>query len=100
METQAHKEQSLRIGDTAAAVGIAFLFYPLTIAPIGPASNGGALGLGSLVIALLLAWRAFALNMKSPWVRRLVHLPLAAVVTFMVIHDAYAQFVSGRWLWF
>lgn len=100
MKVEAHKEQSLRLGDTVAAAGIAFLFYPMTIAPIGTASNGGVLGFGSLVVASFFAWRAFALNMRSPWLRRLLHLPLAALLSFMAIHDAFAQCVAGWWLGF
>ncbi len=98
MEVEAHMEQSLRLGDTAAAAGIAFLFYPTTIAAIGIYSNGGVLGFGSLVIASLFAWRALVLNMRSSWLRRLLQLPLAALVTFMAILDAYAQSVT-RWWW-
>ena len=78
-------------------MAIALLFYPMTIAGIGSASNGGVIGLGSLVIASALSWRAFSLNKTDRWVRRLVQLPVTALVTFMAIHDAYCQCVAGWW---
>jgi len=87
--------QSKHLGITAGSIAIALLFYPMTITPIGAASNGGILGLSSLVIASALSWRAFALNRISPRMRRLIQLPVTALVTFMAIHDAYCQYVSG-----
>jgi hypothetical protein len=84
--------QSRHFRATAGALAIALIFYPMTIAPTGAASNGGMLGLSSLVIASVLSWWAFALNRTSPWVRRLVQLPVTVLVTFMAIHDAYCQF--------
>lgn len=36
---------------TIAAIVITLVFYPMTVAPIGPASNGGLLGLGALIVA-------------------------------------------------
>ncbi len=85
---------------TVAAAVIAFLFYPMTVAPLGGASNGGALGLTALTISLVLSWRAFALNRVSPWLRRLIQLPIAALVTYLAIADALTQYRSGSWLWF
>ena len=96
MNAETHVEMSLRLGDTAAAVTLAFLFYPMTIAPIGVASNGGVLGLGSLIVASFCAWRALALNLRSAWLRRLLHIPLAAFITYMAIQDAFVQLV---WWW-
>ncbi|MCK5851382.1 MAG: hypothetical protein KAH23_10745, partial [Kiritimatiellae bacterium] len=89
--------QSRHLGATAGALAIALVFYPMTIAGIGDASNGGVLGFGSLVIASGLSWWAFALNTSSPWVRRLIQLPITTLVTFMAIHDAYCQCVAGWW---
>lgn len=70
----------------------------VTIAAAGGASNGGARGLGMLAFGSFLAWRAFSLIRRSPWLRRLLQLPLTAIVTFMAIHDAFAQCLSGKWL--
>jgi hypothetical protein len=89
--------QSRHLGATVGALAIALAFYPLTIAPIGPASNGGILGFGSLVIASFLSWWAFARNTSAPWIRRLFQLPVTVLVTFMAIHDAYCQCVAGWW---
>ena len=87
-------------GSTIAAAAIVLLFYPMTIAPVGALSNGGALGLGSLVIAAGFAWRAFMLNRVDRWLRRYVQLPITACVTYMAIADAIAQYRAGHWLWF
>jgi hypothetical protein len=92
--------QSRHLGATAGALAIALVFYPMTIAPTGAAFNGGILGLGSLIIASGLSWWAFAINTGSPWVRRLIQLPVTVLVTFMTIHDAYCQCVAGWWLGF
>lgn len=89
---------SRHLGATAVAVAITVVFYPMTIAPIGAASNGGVIGFTSLVVASGLSWWAFALNKGSPWVRRLIQLPVTALVTYMAIQDAYAQCVAGGWL--
>ena len=96
-EMRNKSESSRHLSATVAAIGIAMVFYPMTIAGIGSASNGGILGFGSLVIASGLSWWAFALNRKSPWLRRLLQLPITALVTFMAIHDAYGQSVAGWW---
>ena len=98
MEVMQKDGPSPHLAETFVAAGIAFCFYPMTIAPIGVASNGGALGLASLVVALVFAWRAFALNTKAPWLRRLVQLPLAALVMFLAMSDAYWQLVRAGWL--
>jgi hypothetical protein len=73
----------------------------MTIAPIGWASNGGLLGLGSLVAASIFSWRAFALNYGSPWLRRLLQGPLAAGITYLAIREAFVQCLCGwgRILW-
>jgi hypothetical protein len=90
-------KSSLYMGTTAGAIAIVFLFYPWTIYPIGASSNGGALGFGSLIAASGLSWWAFTSNSRSPWLRRLVQLPVTAFVIFMAIYDAYAQWVAGWW---
>lgn len=96
-EIQCKGESSSHLVATVAAVAIAVVFYPMTIAPKGATANGGFLGLTSLVLASTLSWRAFALNSKSPWIRRLIQLPVTALVSFMAIHDAYCQHVGGWW---
>lgn len=85
-------QSALHLGETAAAVIITFL-YPLTLAPIGIYSNGGILGLGALIAASYFAWKGFALNRKSTVFRVLIQLPVTALVSFVLISDAYAQFV-------
>jgi hypothetical protein len=82
---------------TVGALGIVFLLYPATVAGIGPASNGGILGLGFLVIASSLSWWAFSHNRVDPWMRRIVQLPVTAVVTFLAMRDAFCQSIAGWW---
>ena len=82
-------------GTFTACVFVAF--YPATVAPTGFFSNGGLLGLASLLCASALAWTSFAINTDSHWIRRLVQLPITALVTFMVIWDAMCQVVTGWW---
>ena len=65
----------------------------MTLAPMGIYSNGGILGLGALIAASCFAWKGFALNRKSTAFRVLIQLPVTALVTFVLISDAYAQFV-------
>ena len=86
----------ISFGSTAAVVVLAFLFYPMTLAPLGNDTNGGTLGLGSLVVASALAWRAFLFNTINPWLRRLVQIPLTAIVTYMVIAEVVVQY--RHWL--
>jgi hypothetical protein len=83
------------LGGTVGALTIAFVFYPVTVAGIGTFSNGGVLGLSSLVIASVLAWRSFALNKEFHWIRRLFQLPVTAIVTFMASWDAFCQSMVG-----
>jgi hypothetical protein len=92
-------EESYFLGSTLLALAIICVFYPMTIAPMGGLSNGGALGLGSLVIASALAWRAFIFNRDSRWLRRFVQLPLTAMATYLAIAEAVAQYRSWHWLW-
>ncbi len=96
-EIRCRGKSSYHFAATAAAVAIALVFYPMTIAPTGATANGGLLGFLSLVIASGFSWVAFASNRKSAWVRTLIQLPVTALVTFMAIHDAYCQSVSGWW---
>ena len=96
-EIRNKSESSRHLTTTCAAIAIAFLFYPMTIAAIGVAANGGILGFGSLVIASCLSWWSFALNRKFLWFRRSIQLPITALITFMAIHDAYCQSVAGWW---
>jgi hypothetical protein len=98
MPTEVDNVSSRRLADTALAVGIAVLFYPLTIAPTGVGSNGGVLGFSSLVAASFFAWRALALNEGSPWLRRLLQVPLAAGVTYLAIREAFVRCIVG-WSW-
>ena len=93
-------QESAFLGSTFAAAGIVFVFYPMILASLGNHTNGGALGLGSLLIASVLSWRAFLCNRKTPWMRRLVQMPLTAFLTYLVIAEAVAQYRSGKWLWF
>jgi hypothetical protein len=48
-EIRDKNESSRHLAATVAAVMLAYLFYPMTIVPVGDTSNGGILGLGSLV---------------------------------------------------
>lgn len=86
-------QSSLHLGETVAAVFITTFLYPMTLAPMGIYSNGGILGLGALIAASCFAWKGFALNRKSTAFRVLIQLPVTALVTFVLISDAYAQFV-------
>jgi hypothetical protein len=96
-EIRTKGEASSYLVTTLAAVAIAGVFYPMTIAPTGAAANGGFLGLTFLLLASALSWWAFARNSKAPWIRRLIQLPVTAMVSFMTIHDAYCQHVGGWW---
>lgn len=92
MTVKPESQSALHLGETVAAAIIAFL-YPTPLAPMGIYSNGGILGLGALIAASCFAWKGFALNRKSTVVRVLIQLPVTAAVTFVLISDAYAQFV-------
>jgi len=93
------KQKSSRVGLTAVAAALAFGFYPMTIAPTVNLSNGGALGIASLVGASVCAWYAFACNRVDSKLRVTVQLPLTALVTYMTIAEAVTQYRSGHWLW-
>ena len=95
----AQSQESSHLEMTIGAAVLAFVFYPMTIAPIGALSNGGALGIVSLVGASIMAWYAFAANRVNRPLRLTVQLPLTAAVTYMAIADAVAQYRSGHWLW-
>jgi len=83
---------------TIVALGLAFIFYPMTLVPLGNATNGGILGLVSLIIASGLAWYAFTLNTINPWLRRLFQLPLAAIITQLLIDEVVVQCHLARLL--
>jgi hypothetical protein len=70
------RTQESFLGLSVAAAIIAFGFYPMTLAPIGPLTNGGALGLTSISLALLLAWSAFMLNCTHRLTRIVIQLPM------------------------
>jgi predicted membrane-bound spermidine synthase len=80
----------------------AFLLYPLSVAPMGPYSNGGALGLIFIFLALGATWTAFALNRSNPKTRMAIQLPLTALITFLAIREAVTQYQLGpdHWFWF
>jgi len=98
-QTEATKGPGVRLSRLNIC-SIVFVFYPMILASLGNHTNGGALGLGSLLIASVLSWRAFLCNRKTPWMRRLVQMPLTAFLTYLVIAEAVAQYRSGKWLWF
>lgn len=83
-------------GSTVVAVELAFCFYPLTLMSLGNDTNGGWLGLASLLLATIVAWRAFICNRINPWLRRLVQMPLTSVVTYMLIREVVVQ--CRHWL--
>lgn len=85
---------------TVASLGILLVFYPMTIAPIGPLSNGGVLGFSSLVLAATFAWIAFVRQRSKVLLRWLVNMPIAAVATWTAMWDCFAQCRSGWWLGF
>jgi predicted membrane-bound spermidine synthase len=80
----------------------AFLLYPLFLAPLGPATNGGALGLIVILLAAGFTWTAFALNRSHPKARMAIQLPMTALITFMAIKEAVTQYQLGpdNWLRF
>lgn len=82
---------------TVISLGILLVFYPMTIAPTGPLSNGGILGLGSLILAATFAWAAFIRQRSMSLLRWLVNMPIAAMVTWTAIWDGLAQYHSGFW---
>jgi len=85
---------------TVMSLGILLVFYPMTIAPIGPLSNGGILGFTSLVVAATFAWVAFIRQRSKVLLRWLENLPIAVVVTWAAMRDGLAQCRSGWWLGF
>ena len=93
------QRDSAFLRSTIAAAVVAFLVYPMTVAPLGGLSNGGAAGLFLLVVAAGLAWRGLILNTVDARLRRCVQVPLTAIITYLVIADAVAQYRSGHWLW-
>ena len=95
-QEQRDSQKSDHFRSTALAIALVVGFYPLTIAPLGGLSNGGAAGLASLVIASVLAWRAFMLNRVNLWRRRFVQLPLTIMATYLAIADAVAQYRLGH----
>ena len=99
MQSTIDTSGSCRLGDTVAAVLLALVLYPMSIAPTGVSSNGGLIGICSLVAAAFFSWRAFHLNRRSSWLRRLLQLPLAAILTYLAIREAFVQIVSGHALW-
>jgi hypothetical protein len=94
------EEKPVTLAMTGGALLLALVFYPTTIAPIGTFSNGGHLGLGSLVLASGLSWSAFILNRRFFWWRILFQIPVTILVTYMAIHDACNQYVSAKLLRF
>ncbi len=67
--------------------------HSMLVAPMGPYSNSGPLGLGLVLVACWFAWRAFTLNKQFALLRRFGQLPLVIFVTYSAIRDAFAQFV-------
>ena len=95
----AEKMESNYGESTVLAATLVLIVYPMTIAPIGTLSNGGTIGLLTLLCALALSWRAPFFNRTHLRTRLLVQLPLAAITSFLVIADAYKQFVAGQLPW-
>jgi hypothetical protein len=79
----------------------AFVLYPMSLAPAGPATNGGLIGIVSILCAVLFSWLAFALNTSHPRLRIAVQLPLTALITYLAINEAVTQYLLGpeHWLW-
>lgn len=98
MPPESAKDPSFRLEETLMALAITFICYPLLVAGTGFFSNGGPYGFGFLVAACWYAWRAFVLNTKSSWLRRVVQMPLVIVVTYQAIHDGIVLLVVG-WGW-
>ena len=82
---------------TFVAVEIAVFMYPATVAAMGPASNGGILGLGLLVIAAGFAWGGFLQNAPKRIDRWILQLPIAAGITYVAVGDVVAQMHHGWW---
>ena len=76
------------------SIAIFLVFYPMTVAPTGALSNGGVIGFSSLVIAAFLAWVAFVRERARPLNRWLIHMPIAALVTYFAVSDGLAQLIS------
>ncbi len=78
------------------SIFILVVFYPMTIAAVGPLSNGGFLGFSSLLIAAPCSWTAFVRSRPEPLLQWLVCLPIATVVTRSAAWDGLAQYQLGR----
>ncbi len=77
-----------------------FLFlclYSFIVPPMGGYINGGQLelGMGFLVVACLSGWRAFVVNTRSPWFRRLVQMPLVIAVSYEAIQYPIVLFYKS-----
>jgi hypothetical protein len=83
--------------NTFIGAAITLCFYPGTVAAMGPASNGGILGLGSLVIAAGFAWVGFLWNNPNRTDRWILQLPIAGFITYVAFGDALTQFRYGWW---
>lgn len=81
----------------SASLVILLVFYPMTVAAIGPLSNGGVIGFSSLLVAGLCAWTAFIRCRSNLVLRWLAFLPIALLVTWFAAKDGLAQHYSGWW---
>jgi hypothetical protein len=69
------------VGGLVAVSLVILVFYPMTIAPTGPLSNGGILGFSALLVAMACSWTAFVRGRQRAVFRWLVLLPIAALIT-------------------
>jgi hypothetical protein len=97
----ASRDNPSYFGLTWAAAILAFVFYPMTLAPVGSFTNGGALGLISILLALCLAWLALGLNTANSRLWMALQIPITALITYLAISESAIQFMLGpeRWLW-
>lgn len=82
---------------TGISLGILLVFYPATIAAVGPLSNGGILGFSALVVAATCSWTAFIRCRPKPLIRWLILLPISIIVTWAAVWDGLAQYQLGLW---
>ncbi len=85
---------------TFVSLTILLVFYPMTVAPMGPLSNGGILGFTLLMVAGFCSWTACIRCRGNPNLRWYVLLPIAALITWFAAWDGLAQQHSGWHLGF
>jgi|LakMenE01Jun11ns_1017448.scaffolds.fasta_scaffold9135219_1 hypothetical protein len=85
---------------TLVSLTIFFVIYPMTVSASRPLSNGGIIGFSFLLLASACSWTAFIRGRSRPYLRWILLLPIAMLVTWFAAWDGLAQHFSGSWRWF